>query len=207
MSKHRIMESGVASETTVELLMAITGATKAKLEELAKRDVAYISRCSEAELMAFGLTENQTAKLLAAFELNRRVGYTLPEQIQSPKDVANYFMLRYSHLDQECFWVMHLSVKNRIISVTKLYTGSVSTAMIRVSEVYKEAIRVNAAAIIIAHNHPSGDPSPSADDVQVTRDVFAAGKLLDIDLLDHLIIGHNDYTSLRERGLGFNDNK
>jgi len=200
---HRIMEVNAQLSDTLELLMTITGAPKSKLEHLAERDVSYISRATDAELASHGLTDQQIKKLLAAFELNRRIGATLPEQIHSPSDVANYFMHRLSNLEQEVFWVMCLNTKNRIISVKQLYHGSLNSSLIRVAEVYKKAIRLNAAAIIVAHNHPSGDPTPSADDVQVTRDVAAAGKLLDIDLLDHLVIGNQSWVSLRERGLGF----
>jgi DNA repair protein RadC len=81
--------------------------------------------------------------------------------------------------------------------------GSLNTSVIRVGELFRHAIKENAAAMIVAHNHPSGDPSPSPEDVQVTRQIASAGKLLDIDLLDHLIIGHGRYVSLKERGLGF----
>jgi DNA repair protein RadC len=84
-----------------------------------------------------------------------------------------------------------------------IYKGSLNQSQVRVGEVYREAVRRNCAAIIVAHNHPSGDPSPSPEDVSVTRDLVAAGKLLGIELLDHLVIGHQRWVSLRERGLGF----
>jgi DNA repair protein RadC len=89
-------------------------------------------------------------------------------------------------------------------AIPTVYVGSLNTAVIRVGEVFKEAIRWNSPAVIIAHNHPSGDPTPSPEDVQVTRQIVEAGQLLDIEVLDHLVIGQNRYISLRERGLGFN---
>jgi DNA repair protein RadC len=87
--------------------------------------------------------------------------------------------------------------------VAKVYRGSVNTAMIRVGEVFKEALRLNATSIIVAHNHPSSDPAPSPEDILVTRQIVEAGKLLDVEVLDHLVLAGNRYVSLRERGLGF----
>ena len=96
-----------------------------------------------------------------------------------------------------------LDTKNRVIRVHTLYMGSLNANHLRVCELFREAVRANCAAIIVAHNHPSGDPSPSPEDVQVTREIVKAGKILDIDVLDHLIIGQQRYISLKERGLGF----
>jgi DNA repair protein RadC len=96
-----------------------------------------------------------------------------------------------------------LDTKNRVQEVVMLYKGSLNTAVIRIGEVFKEGIRRNVAAIIIVHNHPSGDPTPSPEDVRVTQKIVEAGQLLNIDVLDHLVIGHNRYVSLKERGLGF----
>jgi DNA repair protein RadC len=84
-----------------------------------------------------------------------------------------------------------------------VYIGSLNASMVRVGELFKEAIRRNSAALIVVHNHPSGDPTPSPEDVLVTREIIAAGKLLDIDVLDHLVIGQGRFVSMRERGLGF----
>lgn len=84
-----------------------------------------------------------------------------------------------------------------------VYKGSLNTAVVRIGEVFKDAIRQNAAAMIVAHNHPSGDPAPSPEDIRVTREIVQAGKLLSIDVLDHMVIGRNQFTSLREKRLGF----
>ena len=112
-------------------------------------------------------------------------------------------MIEMMALDQEELWVAALDTKNRLIKVSKVYRGSVNTAMIRVGEVFKEALRVNATSIIVAHNHPTSDPTPSPEDILVTRQIVEAGKLLDCECLDHLIIAGGRYVSLRERGLGF----
>ena len=96
-----------------------------------------------------------------------------------------------------------LDTKNRIQAICTVYIGSLNASLVRVGEVFKEAVRRNSAALIVAHNHPSGAPEPSPEDVLVTREIVQAGKLLDVDVLDHLIIGHGTWVSLRERGLGF----
>jgi DNA repair protein RadC len=130
-------------------------------------------------------------------------GYEGRLQIKSPADVAQLFMVEMMALDQEELWVACLDTKNRLIKIAKVYRGSVDTAMIRVGEVYKEALRLNAASIVVAHNHPSTDPTPSPEDILVTRQIVEAGKLLDCECLDHLVLAGNRFVSLRERGLGF----
>jgi DNA repair protein RadC len=107
------------------------------------------------------------------------------------------------HLDQEELWVILLDTRNRVLGTKAIYKGSLNTSVVRVGEIFRPAIEAPAAAIIVAHNHPSGDPAPSPEDVNVTRQIVKAGKLLDIDVLDHLIISSGRYTSLKERGLGF----
>jgi DNA repair protein RadC len=96
-----------------------------------------------------------------------------------------------------------LDTKNRLLKIAKVYRGSVNTAQIRVGEVFKDAVRLNATSVIIAHNHPSLDPTPSPEDILLTRQIVEAGKLLDIEALDHLVVAGGRYVSLRERGLGF----
>jgi DNA repair protein RadC len=106
--------------------------------------------------------------------------------------------------EQEHFRVLLLDTRNHLIRTVEVYQGSLNTSLIRVGEVFKEAVRSNAAAIIVVHNHPSGDPTPSPDDVGVTRALVEAGRLLDIEVLDHLVIGKNRFVSLKAKGLGFN---
>jgi DNA repair protein RadC len=132
--------------------------------------------------------------------------YAYPSErpvIHSPKDayeILKYFM---NSLDHEELWVVNLDTRNRIMSMVSLYKGSVNSSQVRVGEVFNQAILNKSPSIIVAHNHPSGDPTPSPDDVAVTRAIVHAGKLLDIDVLDHLVIGSEYYASLKERGIGF----
>ena len=108
-----------------------------------------------------------------------------------------------SALDQEHLRVINLDTRNRVINIEKLYIGSLNASTVRVGELFRPAIARNAASIIVLHNHPSGDPTPSPEDIALTRSIVQAGKLLDIAVLDHLVIGQGRWVSLKERGLGF----
>jgi DNA repair protein RadC len=138
-------------------------------------------------------------------ELNAQL-YAHPKErpvVNNPADAAQLFIPFIGFLDHEEMWVACLDTRNRIRCLVALYKGSVNTSQVRVGEVFRQAIIENAMAIVLAHNHPSGCADPSPDDVAVTRAIVQAGKLLDIDVLDHLVIGGNKWVSLKERGLGF----
>jgi len=213
--RERLRGSGSASLSNSELLAIIlrTGTAWENVLGLAARILARfgglvgLARASFGELCAErGIGEAKAAQLKAALELGRRLASTQPEErvvIRSPQDVANLLMAEMGFLDQEHLRVVLLNSKNQVIAVPEVYKGSVSTSLIRASELFREAVRENCPAIIVVHNHPSGDPTPSPEDVQVTEQIVAAGKLLDIEVLDHLIVGQQSYASLKERGLGF----
>jgi DNA repair protein RadC len=167
-----------------------------------------LHRATVVDLCAIhGIGEAKAAQLVAAIELGNRIARSVPEDraiIRSPADAANLMMYELSGLAQEHLYVILVDTRNRVIGKpVPVYRGSLNTSLIRLGEVFREAIKVNAAGIIVVHNHPSGDPSPSPEDVAVTRALAEAGKLLDIELLDHLVIGHQRFVSLKERGLGF----
>ena len=124
-------------------------------------------------------------------------------RITSPVDGANLLLPWIGHLQQEEMHVILLDTRNRVLDIQLIYRGSLNTSVVRIGEIFRVAIESTAAAIILAHNHPSGDPSPSPEDIAVTRKIVEAGNLLSIDVLDHLIIGNGRFTSLKERGLGF----
>lgn len=110
-------------------------------------------------------------------------GYEGRFQVKSPSDVATLFMVEMMALDQEELWVASLDTKNRVVKISKVYRGSVNSAQIRICEVFKDAVRLNAAAVVVAHNHPSSDCTPSPEDILVTRQIVEAGKILDCEVL------------------------
>jgi len=121
----------------------------------------------------------------------------------SPAEVAEYLLPDTLVSEQEWLVALLLNTRNRLIEKHLVYLGSVNASLIRVSEVFRQAVRMNAAAVIIAHNHPSGDPAPSPEDVAVTKAMVEAGKLLDIEVLDHMVLGGGGYVSMKARHLGF----
>ena len=123
--------------------------------------------------------------------------------IRGPHDIADRLILQMGRLEREELRVVMLDTKNHVLRVATVYQGNVSASLVRVGELFRDAVRVNAAGVILVHNHPSGDPSPSPDDLHLTAEALAAGRLLDIQLLDHLVIGHDAYVSLRDRGVAF----
>jgi len=153
-----------------------------------------------------GIGFAKAAQIKAAIELGRRLTAQTPDErpaVHSPGDAAELVRYEMGALEQEHLRVILLDTRNRVISIEKLYVGSLNSSTVRVGEVFRAAIQRNAAAVIVVHNHPSGDPNPSPEDVALTRSIVQAGKLMDIDVLDHLVIGHNRWVSLKERGLGF----
>jgi len=169
--------------------------------------LAGLARTSFSELQAVkGMGFAKSAQVKAALELGRRMLLAAPEDrlvVRSPGDLAQILIAEMAHLDQEHLRAVFLDTRNRVLGSEKVYQGSLNASYIRIAEVFRGAVRRNSAALIVAHNHPSGDPTPSPEDVSVTRQLVAAGRLLDIDVLDHLVIGQQRFVSLRERGLGF----
>ena len=153
------------------------------------------------ELLRQGTAPPEVLYLLSAISTLLRPGPR--EQIRSPADAAGFLMVEMGHLDHEELRTVLLDTKNHLQDVVTVYKGSLNASMVCVGEVYKDALRRNSAAIIVAHNHPSSDPTPSPEDVLVTRQIVEAGNLLDVECLDHVIIGAGKWVSMRERGLGF----
>lgn len=213
--RERLKKYGAASLSNAELLAIIlrTGAASESVLNLSAKLLARfgglsgLAKAGFGELcMERGLAEAKAAQLKAALELGRRLLSTQPEErmvVRSPEDVANLLQAEMSFLEQEELRLVLLDTKNQVLGISQLYKGSVSTSLIRVSELFREAVRENCPALVVVHNHPSGDPTPSPEDIKITEQIVKAGKLLDIEVLDHLIIGHQRYVSLKERGLGF----
>jgi DNA repair protein RadC len=193
-----LLRVGVTGENAVQVgqrllhsLGGLTGLQRASYEEV----------CSQ-----HGIGPAKAAQIKAAIELGRRLVVQAPEErpaIHSPADAANLVQYEMSALEQEELRVILLDTRNRVMDIACVYRGSLNSSQVRVGELFKTAVRRNCAALIVVHNHPSGDPAPSPDDIAITRAIVQAGKLLDVEVLDHLVIGRGRHVSLKERGLGF----
>jgi len=157
-----------------------------------------------SELAGAGVTVSRATALAAACELTRRAIATPPPRrwvIRRPDDLAAHLLPAMGLLEREELRVAVLNTKNAVTAIPTLYAGSLSGSSVRIGEVFREAVRRNGAAVVVAHNHPSGDPAPSTEDLHITEELAAAGRLLDIALLDHLIIGRDRWVSLRAMGV------
>jgi DNA repair protein RadC len=213
--RERLRERGAAALSSAELLAIIlrTGTPSENVLALAGRilarfgGLAGLARASFGELCGErGLGEAKAAQVKAALELGRRLLSTQPQEratVQSPQDVANLVMAEMGLLDQEHLRVLLLNTKNQVLAMPEVYKGNVNSTLVRTGELFREAVREGCPALVVVHNHPSGDPTPSRDDVEMTRQMVEAGQLLGIDVLDHVVIGRQSFVSLRERGLGF----
>jgi DNA repair protein RadC len=212
--RERLERHGASQLSDAELLAIVlnTGTVGEGVMSLANRMLREhdgfrgLMRLEVKELKSIrGLGLAKGARLKATLEIARRVavqGADRPE-ITSPDDVVNLLDIEMAALEQEQLRVVLLDTKHRVERIPTVYQGSVNQAQVRISEVFRDAIRLNAPALIVVHNHPSGDPTPSASDVALTADVAKAGQLLGIEVLDHLIIGRGRHVSLRRLGLGF----
>lgn len=213
--RERLAQRGPAGLSAAELIALVwgTGARGMNAVDLAEEALARhdgltgLARASDTELAAIpGIGPARAAQLSAAFELGRRLLADWPTgrwTIRAPRDVAERLILQMGRLEREELRVVLLNTKNAVFRVATVYQGNVSSSLVRVGELYRDAVRLNASGIILVHNHPSGDPTPSPDDLHLTAEALAAGRLLDIELLDHLVIGHDAFVSLRERGVAF----
>jgi DNA repair protein RadC len=213
--RERLIQIGERSLATPELLAIIirTGVGGENVIRLAERTLAHfngltgLARASISELKQVkGIGTAKAVEIKASLELGKRLAAATPAErptVTSPADAANLLMAEMSLLEQEHLRLILLDTRNHVLAAPTVYIGSLNTSVVRVGELFRAALRENAAALIVVHNHPSGDPSPSPEDVRVTSQIVEAGKLLDIDVLDHIIIGHQRYVSLKERSLGF----
>ena len=213
--RERLRRLGVQALTTSELLAILlrTGSAREDVLQLASRlmrERQGLRGLAAADLTTLagshGLGAAKATTIAAAFELGRRLALEGDDErptVTSPADVARLLQAEMELLQQEELRLLVLDTKHHLLAASTLYRGSVDSSPARVAEVFREAVRHNAAAIAVAHNHPSGDPTPSSDDVALTTAVVEASELLDIDVLDHVVFGHGRYVSMRERHLGF----
>lgn len=212
--RERLRTHGAGALSTAELLAIVigTGTKDATAVDLGAHLLTHygsldrLSRASGHEIAAHhGVGQIKAAKVVAAFEIGRRLLEPGPARrvVRTAADAAAVVMPSMSGLDREHFRVILLNTKHEILDIVEVSVGGLASAPVHPREVFKEAIRGSAAAIIVVHNHPSGSPEPSRDDVLITEQLRAAGHLVGIELLDHIIIGERSFLSLREARQGF----
>ena len=213
--RERLLSLGAKqlSDTELVAILLRTGVRGEGVMNLASRllrefgDLSKLSRATVSEMSRLrGISDVKAAHILAALELGRRAGIRDPEGrsvVGNPEEVYNQLCADMAQLAQENLRVVLLNTKNVVMGVRTVYQGTVNSATVRVAEVLRPAIRENCPAIIVVHNHPSGDPTPSPEDILVTRRVNRGAAEMDIELLDHLVIGNRGFVSMKRRGLGF----
>ncbi len=213
--RERLALRGPGGLSAAELIAVIlgTGAGGRSAMDLAEEalarhaSVGALARATDAELAAIpGVGTAKAARLAASFELGRRSVADWPAgrwTIRSPRDAAGRLVVEMGRLEREELRVLSLNAKNVVLRASIVYVGNVSASLVRVGELFRDAVRLDASGLILAHNHPSGDPTPSPDDLHLTAEAIAAGRLLDVDVLDHLVVAHDAWISLRDRGVSF----
>lgn len=203
------LEADGAEACADEELLALVVGDGPRSRRLARRlidrfgSLRDVLRAHPAELRVAGLSSRGSLRVTAVSELGRRAARAWPAEpwvIRSPVDAAEPLLDDMAALEREELRVLLLDTKNVVTARRTVYRGNVAGSSVRVGELYRDAVRTCAAAVVAVHNHPSGDPTPSGEDLRITTELAEAGRLLDIELLDHLIIGRGRWTSLRALG-------
>ena len=209
--REKLLNYGSEALSDAELLAILlgSGTRERNVIELANdilKDhggLAGLRRLTKDQLGAIkGIGPAKSTSILAAIELGRRFSKSIKsgserQKINTPDDIYEYFHYQLEHLDHEALWILSLDSKHYIIREERLYSGTINTSNIRVAEVFKKPLQLNAACFVMVHNHPSGDPTPSAADIVVTRNVIEVGKKMELPLLDHVVIGAGRFTSIK----------
>ncbi len=193
-----LLRAGVRGENVITM----SGKLLAKVGGLSGLPEATIGDMCDLH----GISEAKACQVIAAVELGRRAASMNPQNrpaISSPDDVNNIVGPEMSQLAQEQLRVLLLNTKNRVVAMRTVYQGTVNSASVRVAEILRPAVRENCPYIIVVHNHPSGDPTPSPEDIMVTRRLNQSADMMDIELLDHIVIGQKSFVSMKQRNLGF----
>ncbi len=210
--RERFISYGASAVSTAELLaiQLRTGTTERSAIGLGElllsqfEGLRGVAGCSIEQMSNVkGIGSVKAVQICAAFELGRRLAVLSDEErpvIRSPQDVANLLMPELRDIKKETLKSLILDTKNRVMKILTVSVGILDSSLVHPREVFKDAITASAASIIVAHNHPSGDPTPSPEDRQITKRLYEAGQILGIELLDHIVIGDNKFVSLKERG-------
>ena len=209
--RERLIKQGSKALSNAELLAIIlrNGSIMENVLDLSKKllniyNLKSLSRKRVNKLKTvFGIGEVKACQIIAAFELGRRLASftdNKKQKIESAKDIARIFIPEMSSLKKEHFKGIYLDSRKRIIEEETIFIGNLNSSVVHPREVFQVALAEGAAALILLHNHPSGDPTPSEEDIKVTEELVECGKILGIEVLDHIIIGNRSYVSLKEKG-------
>jgi DNA repair protein RadC len=212
--RERLRMRGPEALTNAELVAILlrTGTSGENVVTLAQRILSRFEGLRGLGKASFGelstqraMGEAKASQLLAAMELGKRMLHEQPERriVRAAEDVFRMLFADMALLEQEELRVILLSTRNEVIAMRDVYRGNVSSAVVRIGEVFRDAVREGCPNIIAVHNHPSGDPSPSAEDAALTKQLVEAGRLLGIEVLDHVVIARSGFVSLKDRKLGF----
>lgn len=210
--RERLLRQGAASLSNQELIAILlrTGTKQESVLVLANRILSSFDKIQDMKdatmeeyTQVKGVGQAKAVQLLAAAEIGKRIYRKHSEgryTIRSPEDAAAYLMTDMASLTQEHFVALFLNVKNEILHKETIFIGSLNSSIVHPRELFREAVKRSAASIICAHNHPSGNPTPSPEDIEVTKRLTEAGAVMGIELLDHIIIGDHQFISLKEKG-------
>jgi DNA repair protein RadC len=210
--RERLMQHGAEALSNQELLALLlgSGTRRESVMDLAGRliqtfdGLKLLKDATVSELMDVkGIGEAKAVQMRAALEIGRRIKQFPVEEthvVRSPQDAADYMMEEMRHLKQEHFVALYLNTKNAVLHKKTIFIGSLNASLVHPREVFKEALRYSSASLICLHNHPSGIPEPSQEDIDVTKRLQETGRMLGVELLDHVIIGDRRYCSLKEKG-------
>ncbi len=195
-----IIRTGSRFDTSVTL------AQKILAQDRAGKGLAFLHELSLEQLMKIkGIGRVKAIQIKAALELSKRIAaayrYGNPVIIKAPEDISNLVMEEMRHLNREVFKVVLLNTKNHVIRVHNVSVGSLNASIVHPREVFSEVVKAGCSAVAFVHNHPSGDPEPSKEDINITCRLVNAGNILGIRVLDHIIIGNGRYVSLKEKGV------
>ena len=210
--RERLIRQGAESLSNQELIAILlrTGTKQESVLVLANRILSSFDKIQDLKdatieemILVKGVGKAKAVQLLAAAEIGKRMYRKHSEgryTIRSPEDAAAYLMTDMASLNQEHFVVLFLNVKNEVLHKQTIFIGSLNSSIVHPREIFREAVKRSAASIIVSHNHPSGNPSPSPEDIEVTKRLIEAGSIMGIEVLDHVIIGDHQFLSLKEKG-------
>lgn len=212
--REKLMRYGSKTLSNSELIAILirTGSKKQSALELAnillshhEKGIRFLANCTVEELSKIkGIGKSKACQIIAAVELGNRLSRSsleIKRRIKSPKDVTDMFINDMRFLEKEHFKVVFLNTKNEIITFETISIGSLNASIVHPREVFNRAIKKSSASIILLHNHPSGNPEPSKEDINITKRLAEAGHIIGIEVLDHIIIGDGSYYSLKENSL------